>query len=226
MTNFVDLLLPAFFVFVITVGLVNIVRYLHSHSTIMSGKAKSLTLEQKLDILADCGFRLSKPFTPENLLESWGRDAFEQPGFELVLVSLGIMEEYEPWRNHCDNLWHFDSECIEDHGDYKRIAERMVEMTQGDLVLENIKDYVNIEESTAWLSYIYQGKPIKLLLSVNDDWVDWHVFSTFAKLLETTASNSLYVLYNLDGQDCLIGYVSYTQLIKLNKYGLNFVPLK
>ena len=47
------------------------------------------TLEQKLSILANCGFKLAEPFTTESLLESWNRDAFEKPGFDLLVNIIG-----------------------------------------------------------------------------------------------------------------------------------------
>jgi hypothetical protein len=46
-------------------------------------------------------------------------------------------------------------ECIEDNGDYKRIVERMVEMAQGSLPLENIQDHVDLEKETAWFSFTF-----------------------------------------------------------------------
>jgi hypothetical protein len=110
------------------------------------------TLEEKLAVLEECGLRLAPPFSVDELLQSWNRRDFEKEGFDLVLVGLGMTEEKEPWRHHCVNLWHFDTECIEDSGDYKRIAARMMEMSQGSLVLQNIEDHVDTEKNQAWLS--------------------------------------------------------------------------
>jgi hypothetical protein len=96
---------------------------------IFKGRGReSLTLEQKLEILAGCGLSLAPPFTTQDLLESWPREEFEKPGFTLTLVGLGMTEERPPWRNHCVNVWHLDTECIEDHGSYVRVAQRMAEL--------------------------------------------------------------------------------------------------
>ena len=184
-----------------------------------------LTLERKLEVLADCGLKLADPFTPEDLLKSWDRGKYEEPGFDMVLVGLGITEEQEPWRNHCVNLWHFDTECIEDHGDYKKIAERMVEMTQGALVLENIEDYVDVEKETAWLSLSFRGQQTKIECKVQDDWVDTDIFAKFVELLGMADPSKIYIYYDLGGQDCLIGCVTKDSLKKLNSLGIKFVPL-
>jgi hypothetical protein len=192
-----------------------------------SGSAtnKELTMEQKLEILANCGLRLSDPFKPEDLLTSWGREDYEKPGFDLVLVGLGMTEEQEPWRNHCANLWHFDTECIEDHGDYKRIVERMVELTQGSLPLENIHDHVDLEREEAWFSFTFRDEEIKVKCKVEDDWVDSMIFAKFVDLLAKSDPNKVFIYYNLGGQDCIIGCVTRDELKQLNNQGIEFVPL-
>src|ERR1043165_5579671 len=119
---------------------------------------ESLTLERKLEILAECGLSLAPPFTAESLLESWPRERFEEPGYRMTLVGLGMTEEQPPWRNHCVNAWHFDTECIEDTGSYVRIAERMAELTQGSLVIGNARDQVDIEAGIANLDFEHSGK--------------------------------------------------------------------
>jgi len=185
----------------------------------------SLTMEQKLEVLADCGLKLSDPFKSEDLLESWGREKYEKPGFDLVLVGLGMTEEQEPWRNRCVNLWHFDTECIEDHGDYKRIVERMVEMARGSLPMENIQDHVDLEKGEAWFSFTFQGKKIKVECKVEDDWVDSTIFAQFVDLLEISDPTKIYIYFDLGGQDCIIGCVTKEELRKLNSEGIKFVPL-
>jgi hypothetical protein len=184
-----------------------------------------MTLEQKLEVLAGCGFRLAQPFTCDDLLKSWNRADYEKPGYDLVLVGLGMTEEQEPWRNHCVNLWHFDTECIEDHGDYKKIAARMAEMSEGSLSLANIQDYVDVEKKEAWLSFVFRGKVIRIPCEVQDDWVDPAIFGRFAELLARSDPAKIYVYYGLGGQDCLIGCVTKEELKSLNRQAIRFVPL-
>jgi len=183
------------------------------------------TLEEKLGVLEKCGLRLAPPFSVEELLESWNRQDYEKEGFDLVLVGLGMTEEKEPWRNHCVNLWHFDTECIEDSGDYKSIAARMMEMSQGSLMLQNIEDHVDVEKNQAWLSFTFRGKPIKFECEVKDDWVDPAVFGRFVQLLSQSDPSKVYIYYDLGGQDCIIGCVTRSEFEGLKSQGLKFVPL-
>ncbi|MBF0548421.1 MAG: hypothetical protein HQM08_28555 [Candidatus Riflebacteria bacterium] len=184
-----------------------------------------LTLEEKLDLLTECGFKLNTPFTVENLLASWPRNEFEKPGFSLVLVSLGMTEEQEPWGNHCTNLWHMDSECIEDHGDYKELTQRMVEITQGSLPLENIQDFIDVEKKEAWVSFSFKGREFKITCRVNDDWVDPDFFGKLVELLQTADPDKIFVHFDLGGQDCLLGCVTRDQFEMLLKQGIEFAPL-
>lgn len=187
----------------------------------------AMTLDEKLVALSGCGLRLAAPFTKEDLLESWGRKAFEEPGFDMALVGLGMTEEREPWRSHCVNLWHFDTEAIEDEGAYKRLAERMMEMTQGSLKLENIKDHVDIDNSQAWLSFTFRGKPIKIDCKVEDDWVDPAIFGKFVELLNQSDPNKLYIYHDLgEAQDCIIGCVTRSEFECLRSLDAKFIPLK
>jgi len=136
-----------------------------------------------------------------------------------------MTEEQEPWRNHCVNLWHFDTECIEDHGDYRRIVERMVEMAQGSLPLENIKDHIDLEKEEAWFSFTFRGEEIKVECKVRDDWVDSTVFARFVDLLDKSDPGKIFVYYDLGGQDCIIGCVTRDELKRLNSEAIKFVPL-
>lgn len=187
--------------------------------------SRTLAMEQKLDLLANCGLSLSDPFKSDDLLSSWKREDYEKPGFDLVLVGLGMTEEQKPWRNHCVNLWHFDTECIEDHGDYKRIVERMVEMAQGSLPLENIKDHIDLEKEEAWFSFTLRGEEIKVECKVQDDWVDSTIFAKFVDHLGKSDPDKVFIYYDLGGQDCIIGCVTRDQLKQLNSQGIKFVPL-
>jgi hypothetical protein len=185
----------------------------------------SATLEQKLEVLASCGLRLAEPFTCDDLLNAWSRADYEKPGYNLILVGMGMTEEQEPHRSHCVNLWHFDTECIQDHGDYKKIAARMAEMAENSLPIENIQDHVDVEKKEAWLSFSLRGKDIKISCDVQDDWVDPTVLGRFVELLAQSDPAKVYVCYELGGQDCLIGCVAKDQLKKLNRQGIKFIPL-
>ncbi len=190
---------------------------------IFKGRGReSLTLEQRLEILAGCGLSLAPPFTTQDLLESWPREEFEKRGFTLTLVGLGMTEERPPWRNHCVNVWHLDTECIEDHGSYVRVAQRMAELTQGSIVIENARDQVDLEAGIANLDFEQSGKPVHLDLKVNDDWLDPAVLSHFVRVLAVSDPSKLFLYHDTRGQDCVIACVTRDQFAALKKAAVNF----
>jgi hypothetical protein len=175
------------------------------------------TIEDKLAALAECGLRLKEPFGVPDLVTSWGREALDEPGFELALVCLGMTEEAPPWRPHCDNLWHFDTECIHGPGSYVRIAERIAEMAQGSLPLTDIEDHVDIDGREAWLRFKCAGEPVHVPFMVDSDWVDTAVFGWFVDLLARHNPRKVFIYYDLGGQDCIIGCVTSEQHQRLGQ---------
>lgn len=183
------------------------------------------TLEQKLEALASCGITLRPEFSVGDLLRSWDRAEYEEPGYSMTLVGVGMMQEEPPWKPRSENLWHFDTECIEDHGAYVDIAKRMVELAGGSLPLTDIEDYVDIEEGKAWLSFKLDGKAIKIDCAVEDDWVDSKVFGHFIRLLGKKDPSKIYFYYDLGGQDCIIGCLDRENYQKLRKLIPKIEPL-
>ena len=186
----------------------------------------SLTLERKLAILSECGLSLAPEFTVRDLLESWPREEFEKPGFTMALIGLGMTEERPPWRDHCANVWHLDTECIEDKGSYVDVAKRMAKMTQSALVIDNVHDEVDIEAGVASLALEHAGKPVQLDLKVNEDWVDPAVFSLFVRLLAISDPSKVFLYLDLKGQDCIIACVSREQFAALSSAGVDFKLLR
>ena len=184
-----------------------------------------MTIEEKLTALAKCGLKLKEQFGVPDLAESWGREALDEPGWNLTLVCLGMTQEEPPWTPHCDNLWHFDTECIEGDGSYVRIAKRMAEMAQGSLPLSDIHDHVDIDAGEAWLGFKCQGKPIRIDFEVQDDWVDTSLFGEFVDLLAKCDPKKLFIYYDLGGQDCIIGCVTREQYAALQKVIPGVQPL-
>ncbi len=99
----------------------------------MFGRKKP-PLSEQLATLAECGIVPRDGVTEDDLIASLGEDAFLEQPYLMAMVALGGESEttYEPLS---DTIWHFDTECIEDHGAYVAIAERMRTMAKGDLPL-------------------------------------------------------------------------------------------
>lgn len=197
----------------------------------------SIPLEKQLKTLSDCGIKLLPGITIEHLLSSFDREIYEQDPFEFLLITLGGEIEVEPFGFFTDNIWHFDTECIEDHGDYTMIAHRMMTLAGGTLPLEGIGDYIDLEDGEAGLSFRLKGEQIKWEAEINDDWADPQILTRFAQLLERQATlanrfadllslsfgTKRFTYLDLKGQDCLLGCSTAKQLKRLRREtGLDF----
>lgn len=143
----------------------------------------------------------------------------------MTLVGIGMTQEEPPWTPRSMNLWHFDTECIEDHGAYIDITNRIVELAGGSLPLTDVEDYVDIEAGKAWLSFKLDGETTKIDCVVDDDWVDSNVFGHFIHLLAAKDPSKIYFYYDLGGQDCIIGCLDRENYVKLQKIIPKVEPL-
>src|SRR5215212_3449729 len=83
------------------------------------------SLEEQLAVLDSCGIRLHASLTIDHLLRVFDRQEYETEPFQLLLTVMGgeigemIDEDSDPlFAYPSDNIWHLDTECIEDHGSY------------------------------------------------------------------------------------------------------------
>jgi hypothetical protein len=181
-----------------------------------------LTLERQIAILAECGILLPDGLSIETLVNECGLEAFEDDPFRSLIIDIGRDDLEVP----SEHFWHFDTECIYDHGDYVRIAERMRTLARGALPITNLQDHLDLDEEVAWLSFDLDGRRVRWDLQVQNDWVDSNVFTQFVKLLDRRRTGRHFTCLDLGGQDCVIGCATDEELARLNTItGLSFARL-
>jgi hypothetical protein len=185
-----------------------------------AGAGEKLTLEQKLENLAQCGLKLAEPFTIEDILYSWEREELEKPGYEFLFGALAMCEEREPWRQLCDSCFNFDSECIENEDDYTRILLQIAAMTKGDMILSAFSEQVPIGGGKAYLSFNCNDAPVALEFQQDNDWFNEHVFDQVLGLLKTTGSKRVFFTRDTGDQNCEVGCLFPEQIERLRKLGL------
>lgn len=179
--------------------------------------SQTIPLEKQLQILSSCGIILTENATSEQLLAHWSEEEFQANPFMLLLVALGSNDT-----SFSRNIWHLDTECIEDHGDYITVAKRIQEITMGALAIDNITDFVDIEEEEAWLEFSLNGERYHWDCNVEDDWLDTDIISNFVELVDSQPGNSKLVYISTGGQDCIILFLTPEQMEKLkNDTGLD-----
>lgn len=177
-------------------------------------------LEVQVQTLANCGIRLLPGRYIEDLLAVAPRLSYESEPYTR-LVSTYAQLDVEGRPAFSDNIWHFDTECIYQNGDYKEIAEKLRDLAEGDFPLSDIEDSVSIEDQagTASVSFKLDGKEHKWTARVDSDWVDDKILSKFAQLMEKRKTKKVKRFTYLDagGQDCFIGCATEQQFHDLRE---------
>ena len=110
----------------------------------------------------------------------------------------------------------FDTECIEDNGSYIDILENIKRISKNKLNFENIKDFVDIENEKAWVSFELNGQHHKWNLRVDNDWVDGSLFDKIIALNSELNHLEKLTIYGL-GQDGVIDYMTEKEMAEFKK---------
>lgn len=178
---------------------------------------KTPSIEEQYINLSNCGIRLNEGISLDRINEFEFSEYGSQP-YILLLIALGTYlhgTDGKQWAS--SDMWHFDTECIYGHGDYVQIVRRLINLSKNDLKLDELQDYVDIDEGVAYLEFIHEGQRYHWDLKVEDDWVDPSIFSKYVNLLSKVRSQGKFTYYNLRGQDCLIGYCTERDFKRLTK---------
>ncbi len=193
------------------------------------GLGKKKTVEAMLAELAAVGIELHPGISVDQLLADHPRAAVEEGGFELLLAVMGD-EQFDPKTFEVlnplsDDVWHFDTEAIEDHGAYVRIVENCSRLTGGDLKFEGVRDYVDVEKEIAWVEVSTNGRSDRIDLKIDNDWVDPKIFAKLQDWLDQAGSGRRFAVQGL-GQDVLLICKQPEQIRMINRAtGLRFDDL-
>lgn len=199
-----------------------------------NGQTKSVEIKNKptfqtqLETFKELGFVLNQGVDTSDI-NRWqgGYKEFEDQPYQLMYQTLGSTIEREPWTPLTNKCWDFDLEAIEDHGAYVEIMKNISRITNGELVFENIQDYIDIEEGKAWVSFNCNGDSYKWDLKVDNDWADGNLFDKVQTLTEKYKTKGKFTFFNTGGQDFVLGYYSPEELEKIrHATGLEIVWLK
>jgi len=180
-----------------------------------------VSVAQALELLAAIGIGPRPQITHDDLLLSLGGSMESLVDWVDMLCVLGGEVERGDFERISDDIWHVDAECIADNGDYTRLAERFAILTKGLLMLANIRDCLNIENSEAWVEFDLDGKTVHWDLDVSDDWMSPKLYSNFQALVSARLGKKFFIVAL--GQDSLICFGDAALKEKLSKLsGLEF----
>lgn len=178
----------------------------------------TVTIEAQIASLAKAGLIVNAGVVEADLTTFHSRADLERKPFAGLVEVLGIEIEREPFTPICDRLWMCDFECIEDHGAYRDVLQRLERMTGGALKLSGIEDHVDVEGGKAWVEFAFRGGRTRWDLRVEDDWLDPQVLFKYDALLKASGSAiRLYVNQDDYGQVAFLGAFSTEEKVAFDK---------
>lgn len=163
-----------------------------------------VSAQEQWATLQKLGFTLNRGVADFN---QWQMNKqFEDEPYKRLYESLGGIIEHPPWTPITDRVWDFDAEAIEDHGAYIEIMKNLQRISRGEVRFDNLKDYVDVEEGKAWVSFSFAGKNYKWDLKVDDDWVDPTLFTRVAELTKIFKTKGRYTYFDTGGQNAILGF--------------------
>ncbi|WNR43657.1 hypothetical protein [Paenibacillus roseipurpureus] len=180
----------------------------------------NITLEEQIETLCNLGISFddyASSSLVENLLFHFERECYEENPFILLLTTIGsdLFDENDKEIRMSKDVWNFDTEFIEDESIYNILVRNFVELTQGDLPLNNIDSRVDFDQEEASISFELDGKNYHWPIEFNDDWFDFELIRILAKQANNRNKSKMFI-YFTDGQSLTILYCDKTVFNKLN----------
>ncbi|MBA2936894.1 hypothetical protein HZF08_01085 [Paenibacillus sp. CGMCC 1.16610] len=186
----------------------------------------SISIEEQLANLSKIGITLKGNIEIIDILDFKISDYEERPYIHLIMCMgrerdsvLDFISDVYP----SNDVWCFDRECIEDHGDYVQVLKRIAIMVEPALSLTDIQDYVNIQEGKVWIAFKANSTNYRYSLSVQDDWLSPEIFLIFSELLAERGSSRRFFFADT-GNEILVVLIERNQFHQLNKLINIFTP--
>ncbi|MCL2166671.1 MAG: hypothetical protein FWH49_05205, partial [Clostridiales bacterium] len=157
-------------------------------------KQKHLAAEEQLQVLSDLGIRPKQDDFLEWLCNEWGRHTVESDPYNLMLFSLGSerYEEDDTWEYLSDDVYSFDTECVEDNDIYAEVIKRLSDLSKGFFSISQISSIVDHDNGLASVSFTRNKIRYNWDLQYDDDWFDCDVINKMNNLLKDDNASLFY----------------------------------
>ncbi|MDI4645890.1 hypothetical protein [Cohnella hashimotonis] len=184
-----------------------------------------ISIEDQLANLAEIGITLKPNIDIGDILGRAFKDYEKNPYIHLLMRMGGERERAAtPIDLYSSNdVWCFDRECIEDHGDYVSPIRRIAEMVGAALSVTEIEDYVDIEAGEVWIAFNANGANRRYTIHANDDWLSLEILTIFSDLLAASGSSKRFFFSDI-GNEVLVVLIEKHQYRPLNRLLNIFVP--
>ena len=140
----------------------------------------AISLETQINELSKSGISLNEGIGIEDLLVSYDREEYESRPYDTIIFIYGSEVEEEPWgRFISDNVWNFDTECIEGTGSYATVLSNITRLTGQPDLLTEVSDSFDFDKPEAQVNYMLNGIQKSHLVKADSDWIDPKFIESF-----------------------------------------------
>ena len=188
--------------------------------TVRVRKAKKqkgiVSLEEQLRVLSDFGIRPRHDDFVQWVSSEWGKSIEADP-YSLLFALLGGQREIQDglWEPLSDDIYNFDTECVENNDIYATVFERLAVISKGGFELSDVSSRVNHRSHKASVSFSFNRTKYSWQLNYYDDWFDIRVIGRINALLKSTGSSKFFYVSNPD-QSVTIVFDTDETIRKLN----------
>jgi hypothetical protein len=159
---------------------------------------RTVGIDAQLRMLVACGVRFAKGYNDRNaidaILHEATRSELESNPYTRMLAALGTEED-----PIAENIWHLSRRYIDGPDPYRRIAERLRDMTDWALELEDVAETAN-EGEPRKLTFKLDGTVHELVPIIDETRVDFTIVRRLNELLEARHPSKR--LFFVDVDDC------------------------
>ena len=187
-------------------------------------KPRNISVEEQVGILEALGFKPKAAGFIDYVCREWGRERVEAAPYDLLLFSLGGEHEVDgKWIPLSDDIYCFDTECVESDNAYEVCLKRLSVISKGMLDMANISSKINHEACAANVSFAYRNKVYDWEPVYDDDWFDCGIIYRINSLIKESGSNRFFYTMSADQHLCIV-FASEVMISELNK--LTQIPFK
>jgi len=182
-----------------------------------------IPVEKQLRILADLDIKLRQEYFVKWLYDEIGKETLESTPYTPLLFSLGsqrLNEQNKKWEWLSDDVFTFDTECVEGYDLYAAVLERLGALSKGIFDVKNVSGTINHKQKSASVSFSLKGNEYSWDLRYDDDWFDVLVIGRINTLLKNMGSEKFFLM-SAPGRTINIVFCSEDTKTKLN----NLVPM-
>jgi hypothetical protein len=173
----------------------------------------TITLEAQLAELATLGLALEPDASIADVLAMWGREAYEERPFDLLLFVLGVDVPRAPHgRTLSQRVWDFDTECVYGPGAYVKIVDHLVRLADAASRVTEIADDLKRGAKSGSLEYVLDGTRRRIEVRIDDDWAD---LSAVRRVMADLESGGRRFYARDNGQAMVLVYVDEASAARL-----------